>query len=137
MNSRKLKIFSQNVRKNKILTNIILETNKISFDIIFFQKPLRYLHCYKPSYSYLEGNPIYGASLHPKWTLFAHYNNNPQDIPRVVTYINNRYKKLRFSLWNDIVNYRDINIISFYNSHSLNFLINVYLHEHQCALEVL
>jgi len=30
-----LKIFSQNIRKNKVLTNIILETQKNSADIIF------------------------------------------------------------------------------------------------------
>jgi len=126
MNPRKLKIFSQNVRKNKILT-----------DIIFLQEPPRYLCCYEPNHSNLEGDPIYGAPLHPEWTLFARYNNDPQDTPRVVTYINNRCKKLRFSLRNDIVNHRDINIISFYNGHSLNFLINVYSDEHQCVLEVL
>jgi len=34
-----LKIFSQNVRKNKVLTDIILETQKNSADIIFIQEP--------------------------------------------------------------------------------------------------
>jgi len=67
MNPRKLKIFSQNVRKNKILTDIILETNKTSFDIIFLQEPLRYLRHYEPSHSNPKGDPIYGAPLHPEW----------------------------------------------------------------------
>ena len=34
-----LKIFLQNIRKNKTLTNIILENNKKTADIIFIQKP--------------------------------------------------------------------------------------------------
>jgi len=34
-----LKIFSQNVRKNKTLTNIILENNKNIMDIILIQEP--------------------------------------------------------------------------------------------------
>jgi len=38
-----LKIFSQNVRKNKVLTDIILETQKNSADVIFIQKPPRSL----------------------------------------------------------------------------------------------
>jgi len=38
-----LKIFSQNVRKNKVLTDIILENNKNTTDIIFIQEPLRLL----------------------------------------------------------------------------------------------
>jgi len=34
-----LKIFSQNVHKNSLIVNTILET-QMSFDIIFIQKPL-------------------------------------------------------------------------------------------------
>jgi len=36
---QKLTIFSQNVRKNKFLTDIILENNKNMTDIIFIQEP--------------------------------------------------------------------------------------------------
>ena len=36
---KNLKIFLQNVGKNKILTNIILENNK-NLNIIFIQEPL-------------------------------------------------------------------------------------------------
>ena len=35
---KNIKIFSQNVQKNKLLTNMILESNK-EFDIIFIQEP--------------------------------------------------------------------------------------------------
>ena len=34
-----LKVFSQNVQKNRALTNLILKTNK-DFNIIFIQEPL-------------------------------------------------------------------------------------------------
>ena len=33
-----LKIFSQNIHKNYVLTNLILENNK-NFDIVFIQEP--------------------------------------------------------------------------------------------------
>jgi len=35
MIEQSLKIFSQNIRKNKVLINIILENNKNSTDIVF------------------------------------------------------------------------------------------------------
>ena len=38
-----LRIFSQNVRKNKVLTDIILETQQNSANIIFIQEPPRSL----------------------------------------------------------------------------------------------
>ena len=37
-NILKIKIFSQNVRKNSLIVNTILET-QMSFDIIFIQEP--------------------------------------------------------------------------------------------------
>jgi len=46
-----LHIFFQNVRKNKILTDTILETQKSAFDIIFIQEPPRSLICYIPSHT--------------------------------------------------------------------------------------
>ena len=36
---KKIKIFSQNVQKNNLVVNTILET-QFSFDVIFIQKPL-------------------------------------------------------------------------------------------------
>jgi len=42
MNLKTLKIFSQNVYKNFVLTDIILENNK-NFDILFIQEPLSQL----------------------------------------------------------------------------------------------
>jgi len=61
-----LKIFSQNIRKNKVLTNIILETQKNSADIIFIQEPPRYLVRHISSYSNPMGDPLYGTPNHPE-----------------------------------------------------------------------
>ena len=38
MNLKTLKIFSQNIQENKLLTDIILENNK-KFNILFIQEP--------------------------------------------------------------------------------------------------
>jgi len=66
-----LKIFSQNIRKNKVLTDIILETQKNSADIIFIQELPRSLIRCIPSHSNLMGDPLYGTPNHLEWTLFV------------------------------------------------------------------
>ena len=60
-----LKIFLQNVRKNKTLTDIILETRKNISDIILIQEPPRSLLRRIPSHTNPEGNPVYGMPKHP------------------------------------------------------------------------
>ena len=65
-----LKIFSQNVRKNKTLMNTILENNKNNMNIIFIQEPPKSLICYVLSHTDPTGDPIYGTPNHPDWTLF-------------------------------------------------------------------
>jgi len=61
-----LKIFLQNIRKNKTLTDIILENNKNTTDIIFIQEPPRSLIQHIPSHSNPSGDLFYGTSNHPK-----------------------------------------------------------------------
>jgi len=88
MIKHKLKIFSQNVRKNKTLTDLILETQKNTFDIIFIQEPARSLLRRIPSNTNPEGDPLYGTPNHPDWTLFIQDHDNIGNYPRVATYIN-------------------------------------------------
>jgi len=57
---KSLKIFSQNVYKNR-LTNTILESNK-NFDILFIQEPPWLIICNIPSSISEEGEEIVGAS---------------------------------------------------------------------------
>jgi len=65
-----LKIFSQNVRKNKTLMNVILENNKNTMDVILVQELPKSLICRVPSHTNPLGEPIYGTPNHPNWTLF-------------------------------------------------------------------
>ena len=60
-----LKIFSQNVRKNKTLTDIILEIQKNISDIIFIQEPPRSLLRQVLSHTNPEGDSYYGTPNHP------------------------------------------------------------------------
>jgi len=93
-----LKIFSQNIRKNKILTNIILETQKNSADVIFIQEPPRSLLQRIPSHSNPMGDPLYGTPNHPEWTLFIHQDTTQENYARVTTYVNKCLARMRFAL---------------------------------------
>jgi len=61
---RNLKIFLQNVRKNSLVVNTILETQN-QFDIILIQEPpwseIRKI----PSTTNCEGEPLMGTCHHP------------------------------------------------------------------------
>ena len=68
------------------------------------------------------------------FTRTSHIENN---YSRVLTYINIKLIKLCFSLRKDIFNYRDINLISFFNCSIICFIINVYSDIQQNALKYL
>jgi len=80
-----LRIFSQNVRKNKTLTDIILENNKKTTDIIFIQEPHRYLIRCILSHTDPLGGPLYGSP-------------NQDNYARVAKYVNKHLTKMRFTL---------------------------------------
>ena len=61
-----LKIFLQNIRKNKALTDIILENNKNTTDVIFIQEPLRSLIWHISSHSNPLGDLLYGTPNYSK-----------------------------------------------------------------------
>jgi len=132
-----LVIFSQNVRKNKTLTDTILETQKNQSDIILIQEPSRFIVRHIPSNTNPNGNPLYRTSNHPNWTLFIQNDLSRENFPQVATYINKQLAKLRFSLCLDIANHQDINIIAFHNCQDINFIINIYSDFNQTALHAL
>jgi len=132
-----LKIFSQNVRKNKILTDIILETQKNSADVIFIQEPPRSLLWRIPSYSNPMGDLLYGTPNHTEWTLFIRQDTTQENYARVATYVNKHLARIRFALWLDIINHRDINVLAFHNNRDTNYIINIYSDSNQTALQAL
>ena len=126
-----LKIFSQNVRKNKVLTDIILETQKNSADVIFIQEPPRFLIWHILSHSNPIGDPLYGTPSHPEWTLFIHQDTTQENYARVATYVNKCLARIRFALQFDIINHWDINILAFHSDRDTNYIINIYSDSNQ------
>ena len=129
-----IKLFSQNVRKNKLLTDMILESNK-DFDIIFIQElPWSFIQSISSS-SNEKGDSLVGASNHSNWVTFAKSPLNNNDSPRVILYINAQLSYFRFSLQNDIYNHKDICCFFFFNNSDIFYMINVYSDSNQSALK--
>ena len=61
---KNLKIFSQNVYKNSLIVNTLLET-LVHFDIILIQEPLWSKICKISSTSCSEEEPLMGSSHYP------------------------------------------------------------------------
>ena len=131
-----LKIFSQNVCKNSLVTNTILETLS-QFDIIFIQEPpwseirktLSSLNC--------KGKPLMSTCHHPNWIVFTRLPTNSNDFPRVISYVNIHLKSLCFLLRKDIFDHRDINIISFTINDICHYILNIYSDSSHSALKYL
>ena len=133
---KNIKIFSQNIHKNILLVNIILEVQK-DFNILFIQKLPQLIICSIPSPVSKKGEYLVEVPNHPnQFTFFRNILNN-HDPPRVMLYINIRLTQFCFSLQKDIFNHRDISCISFFNNGFIYFLINIYSDSSQMALKYL
>ena len=133
---KNLKIFSQNVHKNHLIINTILETQS-HVDIILIQEPPWSVICKVPSTLNSKGKDFIGTVHHPNWLLFASIPANKSTSPRVTVYINIHLSSLHFSLRSNIINYTDILLISFINDHVLYFIMNIYSNSSHSALKYL
>ena len=126
----------QNICKNLLIVNTLLEL-LVHFDIILIQKPLWSKIRKIPSTSNCEGEPLMGSNHHPNWISFARITLDNKDFSRVITYINIRLSPLCFLLCKDIINYRDISLISFFNNNICYYILNVYSDSSYLALKYL
>ena len=123
---KNIKIFSQNIWKNNLIVNTILEI-QFEFNILFIQE-LFWLTIHSiPSSKSKDGKELIGVPNYPNWLVFANKLSNIHDCPRIITYINIRLSPLHFSLYKDILFYKDISIISLHINNNIFFLINIYL----------
>jgi len=97
MISKTLNIFLQNVRKNRLLTDIILENNK-KFDVLFIQELIWSIIQQVPSFLNEEGENTISTSYYPSWIIFTQSTLDNNKYPRVIKYINIRLIRLRFLL---------------------------------------
>ena len=131
-----LRVFLQNVWKNSLIVNILLET-LTQFDIIFIQEPPWFEIHKIPSTLNSEGEDLVGMVYHPNWLLFARNTDNRSDFPRVITFINICLFSLRFSLYSDIFNHRNVLLISFFNNSVCYYMLNIYSNSSHMTLKYL
>jgi len=80
-------LFSQNVYKNRTLTDIIIENNK-EFDILFIQEPSWLFIQTVPSLTSEEGDKVVDAPNYLDLLTFSRQSSNINDYPKVLMYIN-------------------------------------------------
>ena len=131
-----LKIFSQNVWKNNLIVNTIFEL-KVDFNIIFVQEPSWSTIRTIPSSRNRKGESLVGITNHSNWLTFSRSLEMENDYLRVVIYINIRISPLHFSLCKDVINYKDILLILFFNNNNIFWLVNVYSDLSHTALKYL
>ena len=108
-------IYSQNVQKNYMLVDSLLESQKDLYNILFIQKPPWNFICFAPSTTASGGDEVVGAPIHPDWTQVVRFPQSFEQTPRVMCFIHSRLSRLCFALRGDIVNHRDIQLLSFFN----------------------
>ena len=131
-----LKIFSQNVQKNNLIINTILEV-KVDLNIIFIQEPSWTTIHTIPSSRNCEEKSLVGTANHPNWLTFSRSLELESDYPRVVIYINIKLLPLWFSLSKNVINYKDILLVSFFNKNNTFWLMNIYSDLSYAALKYL
>ena len=133
---KSLKILSQNVCKNALIVHSLLKT-KNHYNIILIQEP-SWPEIWKvPSSSNSKEDPLIGTNHHPNWIMFGRVPMNNNNSPRVISYVNICLLPLHFLLCKDIINHRDINLISFFNDNMCFFILNVYSNSSHTALKYL
>ena len=110
---KSLKIFSQNIWKNKALTELILEKG-INFKILFIQEPPWLVIHTILSSSNKEGDKVVGSSNYSNWMMFSSSSHNKHNYSKVVSYINIHLISMHFSLQKNVFNYKDICCFSFF-----------------------
>jgi len=131
----KLRIYLQNVRKNYALVDTFLESQKDQYDIFFVQESPWNFICYAPFTVSLEGDKVVGAPIHPDWTQVVQVPRDSEDVPQVMAFIHSCLSRLRFSLRRDVVDHRDILLLSFFNRRVYHFLMNVYSDDRHSAVK--
>ena len=136
MNLKSLKILLQNVCKNALIVQTLLKNQK-DYNIILIQEPPWSEIQKVPSLSNSKGDPLISTSHYPNWIMFGRTPADSNDLPKVISYVNIHLSPLRFLLHKDIINHKDINLISFFNDNTYFFILNIYSNSSHTALKYL
>ena len=116
--------------------DVFLESNVNLFDIVFIQEPpWRHIRS-APSAHNKEGEDVVGPPMHPAWKLLMRPPQNGVP-PRVIAYVSTRLNSWRPAIRRDLVDHRDLLLLSLFLEGSITYLLNVYSDEEHTAIRFL
>jgi hypothetical protein len=108
------------------------------FDILFLQEPPWATVRYTASLTEKDGTPIKGPPIHPDWIpMFPKGFDAAEDRPRVIAYVNRTIRVVKPKLRSDIVNHRDVMIVTVRGHLGPLHLMNVYSDDGGSAIRYL
>lgn len=119
-------IYSQNVHKNYVLVNSLLETQKDLYDILFVQELPQNFIGFALFTTILGRDEVIGTPIHLYWAQVVQFPQNSEYISIIICSIHSRLFRLCFSLRKNTVDHRDIQLLFFFNQNRYQLLMNVY-----------
>src|SRR6188768_2871233 len=131
-----VRVFSQNVAKNALHVDALLSELRNKFDVIFLQEPPWRAIRRVPSTTNRLGDEIVGAPKHPDWLTVVRPPIN-DEASRVLAYVHNRLTQLCPSLRRDLIDHRDILVLSLFSEGRTINIMNVYSDDQHTAINLL
>ena len=131
-----VRIITFNVAKSYFDLDTLLEDSKDDFDVLFIQEPPLQTIRHAPSAMDAEGTPVVGAPRHPQWNCMV---RQPEigSRPRVMTYVSKRLDQLRPAYRRDLIDDRDVMVISLFGEGEPMHLMNVYSDDQHWAIRLI
>jgi hypothetical protein len=130
--------FSFNANKNYLYTKTLLVHLSLQkkVDVIFLQEPPWRTIRHTPSAKSKEGEEIVGPPLHRDWNMIYHKPDQSGN-PRTMCYVHKRLVKFRPSYRREVINHRDLLLLSLQVGGSEIFTLNVYNDNRAIAMSFL
>jgi hypothetical protein len=122
---REVRVLTFNIAKNYKDLDVLLECECEHVDVLFIQEPPWQLIRHAPSAMSKEGIEVRGAPIHPNWMCMVR-QPEPESRPRVLAYVSRRLDPLRPTYRRDLIDDRDVMIISLFGVGDPIHLMNVY-----------
>ena len=79
---RGIRVLTFNIAKHYMHLDVVLETLKDDFDVLFIQEPPWRLIRHAPSAHNVNGEAVMGAPIHPHWTIMVRDPEGPSVVQR-------------------------------------------------------
>jgi hypothetical protein len=130
-----LRIYCQNIGQKHVWTINLLERMKSRFDILFLQELPWATVRYTTSLTEKDGASVKGPPIHPDWiSLYPKGFDLAEDQPHVLAYVNHAIRSIKPKLFSDIVNHRNVVIVTVRGHLGPLHLMNMYSDKNGSAI---